>query len=103
MPNDQVREISKALFGSRYRLEVAAALADIEPSVLHVRGLAEQLALADNLVRLELLHFEGAHLLVRLPRPPGQQQQHFERMSSAYWQLARELLEEVRSVAILPR
>jgi hypothetical protein len=95
MATQELRRISKALFGSRYRLEVAAAVAAAEPNVVYVHGLGERLGLADNLVRLEIGHFEEAGLLIRLPRPPGQQHQHYERMPSSYWHLARLLLDEL--------
>ncbi len=96
MQPDQVRERSKILLGSLYRLEVAAAIAEANPGVVHTRGLADQLGLSDNLVRAEILHFEKAGLLLRLPRPKGQQQQDFERMPSVYWQMSLMLLDELR-------
>jgi len=96
MQLDQVRERSKILLGSLYRLEVAAAIANADPGVVHIRGLADQLRLSDGLVRAEMLHFEKAGLLLRLPRPKGQQQQDFERMPSIFWRMSQILLDELR-------
>jgi|SRR6266496_2484157 predicted transcriptional regulator len=95
MESNRVRENSKILLGSSYRLEVAAAVAQAEPGVVHVRGLADQLALKDNLVSLEIGHFERAGLLVRLPKPKGQQQQDYERMPSVFWEMSRALHQEL--------
>jgi predicted transcriptional regulator len=94
MSHPEVRRISKLLLGSRYRLEVAAAIAGADPGVVHVREVAADLGLTDNLVRLEFQHFEEAGVLLRLERPQGQQRQYFERMPSAYWELVRVLAED---------
>jgi hypothetical protein len=99
MKPDQVRERSKTLLGSLYRLEVAAAIAQADPGVVHTRGLADQLGLTDSLVRVEIIHFEKAGLLLRLPKPKGQQQQDFERMPSVFWQMSQMLLDELRQSA----
>jgi predicted signal transduction protein with EAL and GGDEF domain len=93
---EEVRKLSKRLFGNRYRLEVAAAIADAEPSVVYARALAEQLQAPANLVGEELHTLADVGLLVLLPRPRGQQQQEFERMPSSYWQLARDFVAELR-------
>jgi hypothetical protein len=102
MQPDQVRERSKVLLGSLYRLEVAAAIAKADLGVVHIRGLADQLGLSDGLVRAEILHFEKAGLLLRLPRPKGQQQQDFERMPSVFWRMSRMLLDELRQKSLSP-
>jgi len=97
MDTGRAREVSKILLGSSYRLEVAVAVAQAEPGVVHLRGLASQLELVDSLVRVELGHFERAGLLMRLPKPKGQQQQDYERLPSAFWDLSRALLAELRA------
>jgi hypothetical protein len=102
MQSDQVRETSKTLLGSLYRLEVAAAIAQAEPGVVHIRGVADQLRLTDSLVRAEIIHFEKAGLLLRLPKPRGQQQQDFERGPSVYWEMSQMLLEELRQKSASP-
>lgn len=97
MPNpEEVRKLSKRLFGNRYRLEIAAAIAEAEPSVVYARALAEQLQAPANLVGEELHTLAEAELLVLLPRPRGQQQQEYQRMASSYWELARRLLDELK-------
>jgi hypothetical protein len=98
MSQQAARRISKLLLGSRYRLEVASAIAQADPGVVHVHEVAAGLGLTDNLVRLEFEHFEEAGVLFRLDRPQGQQRQYFERMPSAYWQLVRALLNDVETL-----
>jgi predicted component of type VI protein secretion system len=92
--NDEIRAVSKALFGSRYRLEAANAVAT-GGDVLYAREIAQRLAVGDNQAQLELRHFEGAGLLLRLDRVAGQRQQYYQRRDSEFWRLARALYDEV--------
>jgi len=94
-----VRRISKALFGNGYALEIAAAIASWQSPTVHARELARELAVPDNLVHPVLRRLVEAGILVRLPRPRGQQYQEFERMPSLYWELCRQLFEEVSASA----
>src|SRR4051812_48724415 len=91
---EDVRRASKSLFGSRYRLEAARAVAE-SADVLYARELAQQLGLADNQAHSELRHFESAGLLQRLERVPGQRQQYYQRRPSAFWRLAADLMREL--------
>jgi hypothetical protein len=98
MSQQERRRISKVLLGSRYRLEVAVAIAEADPGIVHVRQVAADLGLTDNLVKLEFRHFEEGGVLLRLDRPQGEQRQYFERMPSTYWELVRLLAEEADRV-----
>ena len=92
-----IREFSKALFGSRFRLEAAAAIARAEPGVVSAADVAEGLGLKASqygVARLELDHFAKAGLVVALARPAGQRIQEYERLPSVYWELCRELWSE---------
>ena len=94
---DRVREFSKTLFGSAYRLEVAAAIARADPAVVNASDLVTALGLPPEkygVVRLELQHFAKAGLLAPLPRPRGQRIQEYQRADSAYWNLSSSLMAE---------
>lgn len=94
-PPEEARKVSKALFGSRYRLEVAAAVAAWNTELLYAREVARALGLSDNLVQIELRRFEAGGLLFRLDRVAGQQQQYFQRLDSDYWDLCVRLLRQL--------
>jgi hypothetical protein len=91
---DEVRKISKALFGSRYRLEAANAVA-VGGDVLYAREIAQRVGVGDNQAQLELRHFQTAGLLFRLDRVVGQRQQYYQRRDSEFWALARGLHDEL--------
>ncbi len=91
---EEIREVSKRVLGNRYRLEVAAAIAEQEPGVFHVRLLADKLRLPDNKVRDELVKFTEAGLIQLLPKIRGQQD--YRREESVYWAFAQELIKELR-------
>jgi predicted transcriptional regulator len=80
-PFMDARETSKLLYGSAYRLEVAAAIATRE--VFSCRELARDLGVTDSLVRPELEKFEKAGLLERMPRT--ERIQYFMRRDNNYW------------------
>lgn len=91
------RDFSKAVFGSRYRLEVAAEIASGHNEVFYNRDLALQLGVAENLVRQELKHFLDAGLIARLERVPGQQAQYYRRVQHPFWTSVREISAAVTS------
>ncbi len=91
---EEIREVSKRVLGNRYRLEVAAVIAEQEPGVFHVRLLADKLRLPDNKVRDELVKFAEVGLIQQLPKIRGQQD--YRREESVYWTFARELMNELR-------
>jgi predicted ArsR family transcriptional regulator len=95
---EELRNVSKALFGSRYRLEAARAVAG-GSDVLYAREIAQQLGVGDNQAQLELRHFEAAGLLERLDRVPGQRQQYYRRRASDFWALAEALHDELVAAA----
>jgi transposase len=91
---EAIRAVSKALFGSRYRLEAANAVAT-GGDVLYAREIAQRLGVGDSQAQLELRHFETAGLLIRLDRVLGQRQQYYRRRESEFWALAKALHEEL--------
>lgn len=92
MENESIRAFSKATFGNKYRLELAAAIASAEPPVVSATQLSEAIGVPPNMVREDLVKFADVALLIRLPRPRGQSLQEFQRVESGYWDNALELL-----------
>lgn len=90
--------MSKALFGSRYRLEAACAVAR-GGDVLFAREIAQELAIGDNQAQLEIRHFAEGGLMEKLDRVPGQRQQYYRRLPSPFWELALAFSEDLLSRA----
>jgi hypothetical protein len=97
MDIERVRLFSRELFGSRYRLEVGVALAEMGGPMTYARELAQAVQLPDNVVRSELLAFAAAGLLAAHERIARNQPAYFERRPSAFWELARRLVAELAS------
>lgn len=93
MVPSEVRGISKALLGNAYLLEVSAAIAGVADGMFYAREIASRLQVADSLVAPALKRLEHAGLLKRRPKTGAYQE--FERIPSVFWQLCRQLLEEV--------
>ena len=98
-PHDCPRAVSKALFGSRYRLETACAIAR-GGDVLFAREIAQALTIGDNQAQLELRHFADGGILEKLARVPGQRQQYYRRLPSPFWELALALNEDLLQRAV---
>jgi hypothetical protein len=92
-----VRSVSKALFGSGWRLQAAAYIANKRNGQVYARELARAIGMADNEASNELRHFRAAQLLAVLPRARGgREPQLFERQQSSFWRLANHLLAEIQ-------
>jgi hypothetical protein len=85
-------ELSKAVFGNKHMLTVAAMIA-AGPSVTTQREIARETGLPDSTVRLVVLRLVDAGALHALPRSSSSQ--YFERSTSPIWDFATAL----RSVA----
>jgi hypothetical protein len=96
--SSEIRRTSKILYGTSYRLEVAAVVARAEPGVVSV---GDVLALVEvpgenaSVVRKELEALTNAGLLTRLPRPHGQKVQEYERLPNDYWESARSIYDQL--------
>ena len=90
---DALRVVSQALFGSSHRLEVARAIADIEPGVFYARQIAELVGIPDNVVGRELARLERAGLIIRLETV--QRAQYLERQPSCFWAFSKSMTSEV--------
>ena len=89
----RLRDVSQALFGSGHRLEVARAIADIEPGVFYARQIAELVGIPDNVAGRELARLERAGLVIRLEAV--QRAQYLERQPSCFWDFCRSISSEV--------
>lgn len=103
MDKEAVRRTSKLLFGSKHRLEIAAAVAAAPDDRIYGRAIATSTGVADNQVWSELRRMEDADLLVRLPKADNQPQVLFRRVPSAFWDLAWEMAGEFAPPATLIR
>jgi hypothetical protein len=93
------REYSELMFRSRYRIEIAQAISRSDPPIVYVKGLAEMTGLPDNRVHKEVHCLERLKLLVRLPRPRGQQLQEYQVVPSPFWEFVCELAAEIAKTA----
>jgi hypothetical protein len=103
MEKEAVRRTSKLLFGSKHRLEIAAAVAAAPDDRIYGRAIATSTGVADNQVWSELRRMEDADLLVRLPKADNQPQVLFRRVPSAFWDLAWEMVGEFAPPATIIR
>jgi hypothetical protein len=88
---EQLRASSKTLLGNRDRLEVAVAIAFSPDGIVNAADLSEQLQMANNRVRANLLAFAEAGLLEALPRAAGSGRRWFTRTSSPFWVMCMDL------------
>lgn len=91
-----VRDVSAAVFGNKYRLEVIAAIASA-PGDVYARELAVEIGVPDNLVTPSLTKLEHAGYIERLPRPRPNDPQYYRNVNpeSAIWAMALALVSEV--------
>ena len=68
MEKEAVRRTSKLLFGSKHRLEIAAAVAAAPDDRVYGRAIATSTGVADNQVWSELRRMEDANLLYAFQR-----------------------------------
>jgi hypothetical protein len=89
----QVRTRSKHVFGNMDRLVVAAAIARREDGLVDATDLSEELGVAVNRVRAQLLAFTEAGLLMASPENLGRRRT-FIRRPSAFWDLCTAVVGE---------
>lgn len=88
--SESLRDFSKAVFGNRRFLEVAAAVA--EEKVFYVRAVAERLGFTDNLVQASVRRLEQGGLIRRLGKVKGQAAIYYELVEHEFWNLIRKLV-----------
>jgi|GEM_PF-4680241 len=89
---EQIRRLSKQLFGAAYRLEVCAALTSGE--LVTLTSLAERTGRPPSVSSLakELQILEQAGLLVRQPPVEGMRSVYLQPISTPLWETCRVLL-----------
>jgi hypothetical protein len=93
---EQVRGISKAIWNSRYRLEVAYRIAETPGGRVFAHGLARECHLTDKTVGEELRRLQGANLLIPVDTvDPGQKRRYLDRADSCYWEWTTAFVEEI--------
>lgn len=90
------RDLSAAIFGARYRLEICAALCGrtevTATDILGELGGRED-SPSQSSISVELKRLSAAGLLVPLPSPPGDRHRRLEVVDSPIWRFAVELME----------
>lgn len=94
MADDPLGARSKALFGNRHMLVVAATIADLGPEV-RARQLEQSVGLPPSTVHRSLATLSSARLLIRVPRAPGEREQSYSRVQHPFWDAARTLRADV--------
>jgi hypothetical protein len=105
MPHEQpsdadVARVSKLLFGNRWRLAVAAHIADDATGRLSVRAVARELGCADSVVLPLMRSFKEAGLLDGPTRDVNELR--YTRLPHAFWELARTVHDDVRAMSTVP-
>jgi hypothetical protein len=100
---EKARRVSRCLFGTRHRLEVAACVGDSSSDELHPRGVTKELRergfdTPEHKVGEQLRALAELHVLERLPPSPGSVRAGYSRQPSALWEMAPRLLAELNEV-----
>jgi hypothetical protein len=88
-----VRQLSKVLYGNRYRLEIAAAIGLLDTDVFHAKEVADGLGMPHNVVSQQIKCFVEVGVCEDMPAIDGHRNRYFRRLDSPYWQGCITLLE----------
>jgi hypothetical protein len=91
---ERLRARSKTVLGNRDRLEVAVAIGFSPDGIVNAADLSEQLQMANNRVRANLLALVEVGLLETLPRPASSGRRWFRRSSSPFWAMCMSLYDD---------
>lgn len=90
---------SKALFGNRHLLGVAARIASGSPQFV-ARDLEVGMGLPPGTVYRTLQALTRAGLIERLSRGPGEREQRYRRLKHLFWRAASELHDEIVGASV---
>jgi hypothetical protein len=96
MTQDQVRKMSKALFGNSHRVEIAAAVGQATTELVTAHDLALELGISDNLVGIQLKSFVLSGVMDDCPGVEGQRSRYFRRLENPYWDVAQRMVNHWR-------
>jgi hypothetical protein len=88
---EDLRGVSRKVFGKQYRLEVAAAASAIDPPIWS-RRLSKLLDIAENQVAMEIVSFAELGALQRFPAEHDRRK-IYQAVPHPLWPFARQLLE----------
>jgi hypothetical protein len=89
---EDLRAVSKEVFGKQYRLEIAAAISALEPPIWS-RQIAQILGLAENQVASEVSSYARIGALQRFPIEHDRRK-IYQPVPHPFWIFSRQLLEE---------
>ena len=92
-----VARVSKLLFGNRWRLSVAAFIAEHPEGVVTVREIARELGCSDSVVMPLVVGFRDAGLLDE-PQRDGREVR-YTRLPHSFWELARSVHHDITNMA----
>lgn len=92
---ERIRELSKALLGNCYRLEIAAGVSKNPTGLLHAMELSDKLSIPHNLVSAQLKAFVAVGVMEKVGVVTGQRFRYFRRIDHPYWRACEELLEDL--------
>lgn len=94
-PLQELRELSDALVGRMYRLEIGAAIADADGDVISIREISESTGIFYQRVQEDIQRLVACGLLTHTDTRDGTK--YFKPRPTAYWRLCRAVAEEVRA------
>jgi predicted transcriptional regulator len=92
-----IASVSKLLFGNRWRLPVAAFIAEHQAGVVTVREIARELGCSDSVITPVVQGFHEAGLLDG-PERDGREVR-YTRLPHVYWELTRSIVSDLQSLA----
>ena len=103
MDEAAVRNVSRGLFGNKYKLEIIAAIAAVLADGgddFYARGISKLVpAAADNQVGKVIQQLHAAGLLIPLADKMELQKRRFRARQSVVWEMAQSLLDELTAAA----
>jgi DNA-binding MarR family transcriptional regulator len=100
MVPEQLRRLSSAVFGNRYRFELLAALVAAGDGGVCVTTLAASGGAASSVYYPPLKQLVDAGLVRRLDPPPGERRVHYVVTDNAAWTGLRQMMQDLGVQAI---
>lgn len=95
MVPEQLRRLSSAVFGNRYRLELLAALVAAEDEGICVTTLAAGGGTATSVYYPPLKQLVDVGLVRRVDPPPGERRVHYATTDNAAWTGLRQMMQDL--------
>jgi DNA-binding IclR family transcriptional regulator len=95
MTSEEVRRVSSALFGHRYRLELLGALATADDGGVCVKELATARGVASSVFYPPLRSLVDIGLARRMPRGPADRRVFYARTRAQAWTGLRQMVQDL--------